>query len=106
MNDIWTRLKEANPIEEVVAECGITLNGRGRTMKAVDHDSFVVDVAKQYYVWNAQGRGGSVIDFLVNERGMSLQDAGNGWRGGRGMSSTKTSTTRSWRPCAASNAMP
>ena len=75
MNDIWTRLKEANPIEEVVAECGITLNGRGRTMKAVDHDSFVVDVAKQYYVWNAQGRGGSVIDFLVNERGMSLQDA-------------------------------
>lgn len=71
------RLKELNPIEDVVEEFEFPLDrkGRGKHWKGLQHDSFVVNVDDQLYFWNSQGRGGDVFSFLEQECNMTFQDA-------------------------------
>jgi len=68
----FDRIKEANRIEEVIQELGKFQLDRqhGRYVRAVEHDSFTIDVQRQYYYWNSRGRGGSVFDYLVQEHGL------------------------------------
>lgn len=69
-------IKEANLIQEVIAETtGWTLRGNRDHLKAVEHDSLVVNVAKQLYFWNSQGHSGDVLSWLQNQQKMSFQDA-------------------------------
>lgn len=71
------RVKKANRIEEVI---GAThpLRGKGRYWKGEEHDSLVVDTEKQFYMWNSQGHGGDVINWLENTRQMGFRQA-LGW---------------------------
>jgi P4 family phage/plasmid primase-like protien len=70
-------LKESVKIEDVIAGFGrFDLRLRaGRYIKATNHESFTVDTSKQYYFWNAMGRGGSVLDYLIAEEGMDMARA-------------------------------
>lgn len=70
-------IKEANPIEDVIQESGQRLRGRGRYLRGQEHDSLVVDVDKQYYMWNSKGQdhAGDVINWLENELGMDFRQA-------------------------------
>lgn len=70
-------LKNAVKIEDVIRLFGrFYLPSRSaRNIKCTQHDSFVVDTVKQYYFWNSQSRGGSVIDYLINEEKMGMADA-------------------------------
>lgn len=70
-------LKAENPIEDVIESGGIGLMGSGRYRRGSQHDSLVVDTARQFYVWNSKGHGhsGDVVAWLENEKGMSFKGA-------------------------------
>lgn len=57
------RIKEANPIEEVVEE-EFRLRRSGRYFRGVEHDSLVVDPNKQAFFWNSEGKSGDVVDWI------------------------------------------
>jgi 5S rRNA maturation endonuclease (ribonuclease M5) len=58
MDDIVERVKAANPIEVVMEADGIGLGGHGRYRRSKEHDSLIVDVNKQYFVWNSMSHHG------------------------------------------------
>ena len=68
------RIKQGNRIEDVI---GATheLRGNARYRKGAEHDSLVVDVERQYYVWNSAGHSGDVINWLENTRQMNFRMA-------------------------------
>ena len=69
-------IKEANLIQEVIKETtGWTLRGNRDHLKAVEHDSLVVNVAKQLYFWNSKGHSGDVISWLEHHKGLPFQEA-------------------------------
>lgn len=57
-------VKAANTVEDVIGEVFELVDGRGRYRKTRKHDSLVIDIREQYYVWNSQGEGGDVIDWV------------------------------------------
>lgn len=63
-------VKEANPIEQVIAETE-PLAGTGRYRKGAKHDSLVVDTKGQAYFWNSMGAddSGDVITWVIKHRG-------------------------------------
>lgn len=63
--DIVDLIAEDYPLEE----------SSGHYWKAVDHDSLVVDGAKQCWFWNSRGEWGDAIDWLVKQRGLSFREA-------------------------------
>lgn len=69
------RIKDANPIEEVMAETHPLKGGKARYLRSQEHDSLVVDIQKQYYVWNSQGQQGDVITWLEKSRGWDFKRA-------------------------------
>jgi len=74
----FDQLKELNKIEEVIEELGkfpLDHKGMANHMRSKGHGGFVVDTSRQYYYWNTQGRGGTVIDYLINEHNMDIQAA-------------------------------
>lgn len=68
------RIKLATLIEDVVGETH-PLTGNARYRKGADNDSLVVDVERQYYVWNSVGHSGDVISWLENTRRWSFRQA-------------------------------
>lgn len=68
------RIKQANRIEDVIGSTN-DLRGNGRYLKGSENDSLVVDVEKQYYVWNSAGHSGDVINWLENTRKFSFRQA-------------------------------
>jgi len=59
------RVKDANPLEDVLEEGGFTLvSKRGRYVRGREHDSLVIDTHEQYYVWNSKGEKGDVFTWL------------------------------------------
>jgi len=61
------KVKEANLIEDIVG-AEYPLRGRGRYLRAENHDSLVVDVHQQAYFWNSQGESGDVITWVMHRR--------------------------------------
>lgn len=51
------------------------LQGRGRFLRSVDHDSLVVDKQRQLFFWNSRGIFGNAQDWLVKIMGVSIQEA-------------------------------
>lgn len=62
------KIKEANPIQDVIAETEPLRGERGRYARAQKHDSLIVDTQGQYYTWNSKNETGDVIDWLVRYR--------------------------------------
>lgn len=67
-------IKHANLIQDVIRESH-SLREHGRYAKGVEHDSLVVDMKQQYYVWNSQGHGGDVVSWLQATRKMDFKEA-------------------------------
>jgi len=67
-------IKEANPIEVVVAET-YPLTGSGRYVRAEAHDSLVVDTENQYYAWNSHGEMGDVIEWVEKRENTDFRGA-------------------------------
>jgi hypothetical protein len=65
-----------NSIEEVVGK-DFAFRGHGRYLKAVEHDSLVLDLEKQIFYWNSKGIVGNAFDWLTKVKGMSPADAKN-----------------------------
>lgn len=61
-------------IEEIIGQT-YELHGRGRFLRAVDHDSLVVDRQRQLFFWNSRGLFGNAYDWLVKVMGYSTQEA-------------------------------
>lgn len=61
------KVKEANLIETIVG-MEYPLRGRGRYLRAENHDSLVVDTHGQAYFWNSQGEQGDVITWVMHRR--------------------------------------
>lgn len=68
-------IKEANPIQDVIGETHPLKGDMRHYLKGVEHDSLVVDTVKQFYVWNSQGHGGDVLNWLQNTRQMDFKGA-------------------------------
>lgn len=63
--DLVDIISQSYPLEEA----------GGHYYRAVDHDSLVVDDAKQRWYWNSQGTQGDAIDWLRTEGGMTFREA-------------------------------
>ena len=61
------KVKEANLIEDIVG-AEYPLRGRGRYLRAEQHDSLIVDTHGQCYFWNSQGEQGDVITWVMHRR--------------------------------------
>lgn len=70
------RVKQANNIEDVIDESGFKLQRkRGNYLRSQEHDSLVIRVDEQYYVWNSNNETGDVFDWLMNRRGWDFMEA-------------------------------
>lgn len=61
------RVKESNPIEDVIEAIAAEFKlqrKRGRYIRGETHDSLVVNVDEQFYVWNERGEKGDVFNWL------------------------------------------
>jgi len=61
------KVKEANLIEDIVG-AEYPLRGRGRYLRAEQHDSLIVDTHGQAYFWNSQGEQGDVVTWVMHRR--------------------------------------
>lgn len=76
MDDIIEKAKELNELSGVIEEtAGLTFHRRGRYATCREHDSLVVDTAKQMYNWNSKGQAGDVITWLEQHYGWDFQQA-------------------------------
>lgn len=62
------------PLENVVSQ-DYPLKGRGRYLRAIQHDSLVVDIQKQIWYWNSKGIAGDMFDWLYKVRKYTKQQA-------------------------------
>jgi len=67
-------MEKVTTIEELISQT-YELEGRGRFLRAVDHDSLVVDRGKQLFFWNSRGIFGNAYDWLTRVVGMPEQEA-------------------------------
>lgn len=75
-NDVVQRIKEANPIEDVIADCGYKFQKEGGKYWRVPHEGgLVVNVVKQRFFWAAKGWNGDCVEFLMQERGWEFKTA-------------------------------
>lgn len=63
MSDTIDAIKNAVPLTSLV-EKKYKLSGNGRYLKAVEHNSLVIDTQKQQYHWNSKGESGDIIDWV------------------------------------------
>lgn len=73
-DDIIEKIKAANPIEEVIEECGYSYERTTGITRRVKHSGgLVVFPRTQTFVWETQNRRGDVIDFLSQEKGYDFK---------------------------------
>lgn len=68
------QVKAANPIEKVIDE-DIGLRKAGRYYRGKEHDSLIVDPAKQAFFWNSQGWSGDVITWIEKRQKLDFKGA-------------------------------
>jgi DNA primase len=67
-------VEEMTTVEEIISQTH-ELEGNGRFLRAIEHDSLVVDRKRQLFFWNSQGIYGNAYDWLIKVMGMSEQEA-------------------------------
>ena len=76
MDDIIEQIKQANRIEDVIEETGVSLERkRGRYIRGKEHDSIVVDTVEQCYFWNSKNESGDIFTWLEKRRGWDFKTA-------------------------------
>lgn len=73
--DFVEQVREANPIEEVLAESGIHLRGHGRLRTSTKHDSMKVRTDMQRVWWYSQNWNGDVFGWVMKEQGKDFMEA-------------------------------
>lgn len=69
-------IKEAAKIEDIINEDEpLEVKDHKRYAHGQQHDSLVVDIAKQYYKWNSKNEAGDVFTWLKLHRGMEFKEA-------------------------------
>lgn len=74
-DDFVERVRDANPIEEVLEECGIKLRGHGRLRTGVQHDSMKVRTDMQRVFWYSHQWNGDVFAWMMREKGTDFMGA-------------------------------
>lgn len=74
-DDFVEKVREANPIEEVLAESGIHLRGHGRLRTSTKHDSMKVRTDMQRVWWYSQNWNGDVFAWVMKEKGVEFNEA-------------------------------
>lgn len=83
-------IKEHFDILEYIQSYGYHFKEKGGgAFQGIEHDSLWVTPAKNLFIWNSRGKGGSVIDFVMLEDGLTLPEAISKLRGE--ISGTETS---------------
>lgn len=73
--DFVDKVREANPIEEVLEESGVKLRGHGRLRTAASHDSMKVRTDMGRIFWYSQNWNGDVFAWLMREKGIEFNEA-------------------------------
>lgn len=73
--DFVEQVRDANPIEDVLSESGITLRGHGRLRTASKHDSMKVRIDMQRVFWYSQNWNGDVFEWVMKEKGVEFGEA-------------------------------
>lgn len=73
--DFVEKVRDANPIEEVLKDDGISLRGHGRLLTASKHDSMKVRTDMQRVFWYSQNWNGDVFAWKMREKGVDFQTA-------------------------------
>lgn len=63
------------PIRDAAALAGLTVTGHGNVLSTKEHDSLKLYVNSNSYYRFSTRQGGTAIDLLVKERGMSISEA-------------------------------
>lgn len=74
-DDFVERVRDANPIEDVLVESGIHLRGHGRLRTGTKHDSLKVRTDMQRAFWYSQNWNGDVFGWIMKEKGCDFSDA-------------------------------
>lgn len=73
--DFVEQVRDANPIEEVIAEGGLPLKGHGRLLTCSKHDSLKVRTDMQRAWWYSQNWSGDVFGWIMREKGCDFNGA-------------------------------
>ena len=68
------QIKSQIPIESLIAT-RFTIIGSGQTLTTEEHDSLQIFTDTNSYYWYSKARGGSVIDWMINEEGKTSKAA-------------------------------
>ena len=72
------KVKQLSPLEEVVEQTGAEFRLRrkyGNYLRGEVHDSLVVRVDEQFYMWNSTGERGDVLDWVQARRNVDFMGA-------------------------------
>jgi len=73
--DFIEQVRDANPIEDVLAADGISLRGHGRLRTAQKHDSMKVRTDYGRVFWYSQNWNGDVFGWVMREKGCDFNGA-------------------------------
>lgn len=74
-DDFVEKVRDENPIEDVLAESGIHLRGHGRLRTATKHDSMKVRTDMQRVWWYSQNWNGDVFGWVMKQKGVDFSEA-------------------------------
>lgn len=74
-DDFVERVRDANLIEDVLAESGVHLRGHGRLRTGTKHDSLKVRTDMQRAFWYSQNWNGDVFGWVMKEKGVDFMQA-------------------------------
>lgn len=70
---------KALPIQGYLDYQGIEYKDEGRYLRLIDHDSLLIDLKKNTFIWNKTHGGGDLGDFIVAYEGISPKEAWTKW---------------------------
>lgn len=73
--DFVDKVREANPIEDVLEESGVKLRGHGRLRTAASHDSMKVRTDMGRIFWYSQNWNGDVFAWVMRDKGVEFGEA-------------------------------
>src|SRR5574343_969114 len=75
MDDAIEQIRERVRIEDLVAQAGLTVVGRGRRPTTEEYPSLTLYVDENSWYWFSQGKGGSVFDWWMDQHGCDFGTA-------------------------------
>ena len=74
-DDFVEKVREANPIEDILEESGMKLRGHGRLRTGTKHDSMKVRTDMGRVWWYSQNWNGDVFGWIMREKGVEFAEA-------------------------------